>query len=155
MASKLCIKTSPSVFMKVKKSLLSLKMVLGKTTLMRTLMDPATADTGEVVFRNGVKLRYLEQQPNFEKGLTVRQVLYNSEHVGLEALRQYEKVIESGGDGDAMQRALDQVEATDGWNVEGRIQEMHGKMNLPDMDRVIDSFSGGEVKRLGLSPVIY
>jgi len=65
----------------------------GKTTLMRTLMDPATADTGEVVFRNGVKLRYLEQQPNFEKGLTVRQVLYNSEHAGLEALRHYEKVI--------------------------------------------------------------
>ena len=127
----------------------------GKTTLMRTLMDPATADTGEVVFRNGVKLRYLEQQPNFEKGLTVRQVLYNSEHAGLEALRHYEKVIESGGDGDAMQRALDQVEATDGWNVEGRIQEMHGKMNLPDMDRVIDSFSGGEVKRLALAPVSY
>ncbi len=123
----------------------------GKTTLMRTLMDPATADTGEVVFRNGVKLRYLEQQPNFEKGLTVRQVLYNSEHAGLEALRQYEKVLEEGGDGDAMQRALDLIEATDGWNVEGRIQEMHGKMNLPDMDRVIDSFSGGEVKRLALA----
>ena len=123
----------------------------GKTTLMRTLMDPATADTGEVVFRNGVKLRYLEQQPNFEKGLTVRQVLYNSEHAGLAALRQYEKVLADGGDGDAMQRALDHIEATDGWNVEGRIQEMHGKMNLPDMDRVIDSFSGGEVKRLALA----
>ena len=27
----------------------------GKTTLIRTLMDPATADTGEVVFRNGVR----------------------------------------------------------------------------------------------------
>ena len=123
----------------------------GKTTLMRTLMDPATADTGDVVFRNGVKLRYLEQQPNFDKGLTVRQVLYDSEHAGLEALRHYEKVLEEGGDGDAMQRALDQIEATDGWNVEGRIQEMHGKMNLPDMDRIIDSFSGGEIKRLALA----
>ncbi len=123
----------------------------GKTTLMRTLMDPATADTGDVVFRNGVKLRYLEQQPNFDKELTVRQVLYDSEHAGLEALRHYEKVLEEGGDGDAMQRALDQIEATDGWNVEGRIQEMHGKMNLPDMDRIIDSFSGGEIKRLALA----
>ena len=123
----------------------------GKTTLMRTLMDPATADTGDVVFRNGVKLRYLEQQPNFDKGLTVRQVLYDSEHAGLEALRHYEKVLEEGGDGDAMQRALDQIEATDGWNVEGRIQEMHGKMNLPDMDRIIDSFSGGEIKRLAFA----
>ena len=50
-----------------------------------------------------------------------------------------------------MQAALDRVEATGGWHLEGRIQEMHGRMNLPDMDRTVDYFSGGEVKRLAMA----
>ena len=123
----------------------------GKTTLMRTLLDPAIADTGDVVFRNDLKIRYLGQQPSFDKGLTVREVLYQSEHPGLAALQAYEKVLAEGGDADAMQKALDRVEITGGWTIEGRIQEMHGKMNLPEMDRKVDHFSGGEVKRLAMA----
>ena len=52
----------------------------GKTTLMRTLIDPSNADTGDVVFRNGIKIRYLSQQPAYADGLTVREVLYQSDH---------------------------------------------------------------------------
>ena len=123
----------------------------GKTTLMRTLLDPAIADTGDVVFRNDLKIRYLGQQPSFEDGLTVREVLYQSEHPGLSALQHYEQVLADGADPDAMQKALDRVDITGGWTIEGRIQEMHGKMNLPDMDRKVDHFSGGEVKRLAMA----
>jgi len=123
----------------------------GKSTLMRTLMDPAIADSGTISYRNGIKLRYLEQHPEFAQGQTVRDVLYQSEHPGLSALRDYEKIVAEGGDPDAMQLALDKVDATGGWTVEGRIQEMHGKMNLPAMDRIIDKFSGGEIKRLAMA----
>lgn len=123
----------------------------GKTTLMRTLLDPAIADTGDVVFRNDLKIRYLGQQPSFEDGLTVREVLYQSEHPGLAALQHYEQVLADGADPDAMQKALDRVDITGGWTIEGRIQEMHGKMNLPDMDRKVNHFSGGEVKRLAMA----
>ena len=60
--------------------------------LMNTLMDPAIADTGEVTFRKGL-VRYLSQQPSFENGLTVRDILYQSEHPGLDALRDYEAIL--------------------------------------------------------------
>ena len=123
----------------------------GKSTLMRTLMDPAISDSGDVVFRNGLTVRYLEQQPEFPAGMTVREVLYHSEHPGLDALRAYEKVLADGADPDAMQAALDRVDALGGWTVEGRIQELAGKMQLPDMDRIIDNFSGGEIKRIALA----
>ncbi|MBU01685.1 MAG: ABC transporter, partial [Halieaceae bacterium] len=123
----------------------------GKSTLMRILMDPAIADSGTISYRKGIKLRYLEQHPKFAQGQTVRDVLYQSEHPGLEALRQYESIVAEGGDAHAMQLALDKVEATGGWTVDGRIQEMHGKMNLPAMDRIIDKFSGGEIKRLAMA----
>ncbi len=123
----------------------------GKTTLMRTLIDPSNADTGDVVFRNGIKIRYLSQQPAYADGLTVREVLYQSDHPGLDALRAYEEVLLGEGDTDAMQAALDRVEITGGWTIEGRIQEMHSRMNLPDMERKVDRFSGGEIKRLALA----
>ena len=118
---------------------------------MRTLMDPAIADSGTISYRKGIKLRYLEQHPEFAQGQTVRDVLYQSEHPGLEALRQYESIVAEGADAHAMQLALDKVEATGGWAIEGRIQEMHGKMDLPAMDRIIDKFSGGEIKRLAMA----
>ncbi|MEY2963778.1 MAG: hypothetical protein RL754_1039, partial [Bacteroidota bacterium] len=123
----------------------------GKTTLMRTLMDPAIADTGDVVFRNDLKVRYLEQQPEFTAGLTVREALFESNHPGIAALRHYEKVVAEGADPEVMHAALDAVEAQGGWTVEGRLQELGGKMNLPDMDRIIDNFSGGEIKRIALA----
>ena len=105
-------------------------------------MDPAIADSGEVTFRKGIKIRYLNQQPSFKDDLTVREILYQSDHPGLEALREYEKIM-SSGDHQELQKALDKVEATGGWNLEGRIQEMHGRMSLPDMERTVNNFSGG------------
>ena len=122
----------------------------GKSTLMNTLMDPAIADSGEVTFRKGIKIRYLNQQPSFKDDLTVREILYQSDHPGLEALREYEKIM-SAEDHQKLQKSLDKVEATGGWNLEGRIQEMHGRMSLPDMERTVNNFSGGEIKRLAMA----
>ena len=122
----------------------------GKSTLMNTLIDSTIADSGEITFRNGIKIRYLSQQPSFEKGKTVREILYQSEHPGLKALRDYEAVL-SSEDSDQIQATLDRVEATGGWYVEGRIHEIHGRMNLPHMDHVVDNFAGGEIKRLAMA----
>tara|TARA_B100000900_G_scaffold415064_1_gene443639 strand:- start:808 stop:2679 length:1872 start_codon:yes stop_codon:yes gene_type:complete len=122
----------------------------GKSTLMNTLVDPTIADTGEVTFRKGIKIRTLSQQPSFENGQTVREILYQSKHPGLDALRDYEGIL-SFGDTERLKAALEKVEATGGWHLEGRIQEMHGRMNLPDMDRTVNNFSGGEVKRLAMA----
>lgn len=122
----------------------------GKSTLMNTLMDSTIADSGEITFRNGIKIRYLSQQPSFENGKTVREILYQSEHPGLKALRDYESVL-SSEHSDQIQATLDRVEATGGWYVEGRIHEIHGRMNLPNMDRIVDNFSGGEIKRLAMA----
>lgn len=123
----------------------------GKTTLMQTLIDPGNADNGDIVFRSGLKIRYLPQQPSFNDGLTVRQVLYQSDHEGFDALKIYEEVVSKESDPETMQAALDRVEITGGWTIESRIQEIHSRMNLPDMDRKVNQFSGGEIKRLALA----
>ena len=123
----------------------------GKTTLMRTLIDPGNADSGDIVFRSGLKIRYLPQQPSFNDGLTVRQVLYQSDHEGFDALKIYEEVVSKDSDPETMQAALDRVEITGGWTIESRIQEIHSRMNLPDMERKVNQFSGGEIKRLALA----
>lgn len=123
----------------------------GKTTLMRTLIDPGNADSGDIVFRSGLKIRYLPQQPSFNDGLTVRQVLYQSDHEGFDALKIYEEVVSKDSDPETMQAALDRVEITGGWTIENRIQEIHSRMNLPDMERKVNQFSGGEIKRLALA----
>ena len=49
----------------------------GKTTLMRILAGRETPDKGSVVFRNGIKTGFLEQQPSFPAEMTVEQVIFS------------------------------------------------------------------------------
>lgn len=58
----------------------------GKSTLMNTLMDPAIADTGEVTFRKGIKIRYLSQQPSLK---TDRPFATSSTKVNIPGLMPY------------------------------------------------------------------
>ena len=63
----------------------------GKTTLMRILAGRETPDKGSVVFRNGIKTGFLEQQPSFPAEMTVEQVIFSGDSPRLKAIERYER----------------------------------------------------------------
>ena len=62
----------------------------GKSTLLNILAGSEVADTGRVTFREDIKVAYLEQDPSFELGQTIDELIVSS-HTGIsEVINNYQ-----------------------------------------------------------------
>ena len=52
----------------------------GKTSLLNIIAGNDKADTGNVVFRKGLRIAYLPQEPDLDPSLTVEQTIFDSDN---------------------------------------------------------------------------
>lgn len=126
----------------------------GKSTLMRALCDVEPADSGEITFSSDITWSYLRQEDELNPKSTLLDTLYIGESPAVLALRNYDKVLSEGLDGDVLQSATDAMDSTNAWNYEARAREILGKLNLHDLRRTIGTLSGGEKRRSALAQVL-
>jgi ATP-binding cassette, subfamily F, member 3 len=135
----------------------------GKTTLLRMVCGETGIDGGELVFEKGTRVALHDQRPPRERNLTLRDYVLSGckELVALEEeLRRLEgEMAERPDDGDLLDRysrAQGRLEHAGGWNWRERaIAPVHG-LGFADsqLDRGLDSFSGGELTRASLARVL-
>jgi ATP-binding cassette subfamily F protein 3 len=135
----------------------------GKTTLLRMLAGQSSVDGGELVLEKGTRVALHDQRPPRERDLTLRDYVLSGcrELVALEEeLRRLEgEMAERPDDGDLLDRysrAQGRLEHAGGWNWRERaIAPVHG-LGFADseLDRGLDSFSGGELTRASLARVL-
>jgi ATP-binding cassette, subfamily F, member 3 len=132
----------------------------GKTTLLRMLAGETSVDGGELAFEKGARAALHDQRPPRERDLTLREhVLAGcADLVALEErLRRSEaEMAERPHDGDLLDRyARDQtrLEHAGGWNWRQRALTPLHRLGFrdPDLDRRLDTFSGGELTRASLA----
>ncbi|MEG0252601.1 MAG: ATP-binding cassette domain-containing protein, partial [Muribaculaceae bacterium] len=70
----------------------------GKTTLLRIIAGSESHDSGNVVFRNDLRIGYLEQLPNFDINLSVIETCLYSDDEASQILRRYEKALANNED---------------------------------------------------------
>ena len=99
----------------------------GKSTLLRIIVGRESMDSGTVTFANDIRVGYLEQLPQYDPEMTIREVI-------------------AQGHSD-----LDSVETL---TYEQRLIQMLTRFELTDLDLKIGSLSGGLVKRLALAMVL-
>ena len=132
----------------------------GKTTLLRVLAGEASYDGGELVFSKGVKVALHDQRPPRERAITLRDYIVSGapELVALELeLSQLEQRM---ADGDYAEPTLARyseaqarLETAGGYNWRARaLDTLHGLgfHDDADLDRSLDTFSGGELTRASL-----
>ena len=68
----------------------------GKSTLLRILAGQESADSGNVVFRNGIRIGYLPQEPEFKPRMTVIEAAIDSDDPVATVVRRYSEAIASG-----------------------------------------------------------
>ncbi|WP_310992439.1 ABC-F family ATP-binding cassette domain-containing protein [Aequorivita marina] len=123
----------------------------GKTSLLNIIAGNDKADTGNVVFRKGLKIAYLPQEPDLDPKLSVEQAIFSADNPILKIIANYERALENPEDTEAFQKAFDAVDAHNAWDFETRYKQILFKLKLEDLHAKVSSLSGGQKKRLALA----
>jgi len=126
----------------------------GKTTILRALAGVESADTGEIVYRKGVRVAFLQQESNFGDAKTVFEAIYESENPMLLAIRSYEAALLDPEDTSVFQKAFDQMDQLEAWDYEVKVKTILSKLKLDDLKQEVSVLSGGQRKRLSLAKIL-
>lgn len=125
----------------------------GKSTLLRILAGQESADSGNVVFRNGIRIGYLPQEPEFKPRMTVIEAAIDSDDPVATVVRRYSEAIASG-DPKAGEEAVHEMDATGAWDYEDRLRQLLTRFGLGDFSASVEKLSGGQRKRLAIAHTI-
>jgi ATP-binding cassette ChvD family protein len=132
----------------------------GKSTLLRIMAGVDTDLDGRISWNPGTKIGYVPQEPLLETRRTVREIVEEgvADRIGL--VKEYEEVsasLESGLDGDAMQSALDKmqalqekIDASGAWETDRQLEIAAEALELPPWEASVERLSGGERRRVAL-----
>jgi ATP-binding cassette subfamily F protein uup len=126
----------------------------GKTTLLNIIAGVDVPDSGQVVFRKGLKLAYLSQKDDLNENLTIEESIFDSDNETLKVIQQYEHALKNLEDADAYQTAFEKMEQLQAWDFETQYKQILFKLKLEDIDLKVSSLSGGQKKRLSLAIIL-
>ncbi|MCR5454811.1 MAG: ATP-binding cassette domain-containing protein [Bacteroidales bacterium] len=139
--------------LKDQKTALIAKNGTGKSTLLDIIAHKTDADTGSVIFRNGLTVGYLQQDPVLNNSLTVRQQILTVNNKLAKISADYEQALASG-DHQRIAAAQAEMDASGAWDYEAEMRQILGKLRIDDLDQTIGTLSGGQKKRIALADVL-
>ena len=135
----------------------------GKSTLLKIIAGLDKDYQGEVVFSPGYSVGYLEQDPHLEPGRTVKEIVQEGVRETVDLLKEFEEVNERFGDPEVLENSdkmdalmnrqaelQDRIDALDAWNLDSRLERAMDALRCPPEDRIVDTLSGGERRRVAL-----
>lgn len=125
----------------------------GKTTLLNIIAGKEDYDSGSVVFRNGVRVGYLEQSPAYPEGLTVLQACFYSPNETVRLIAEYEAAMASS-DHSALEHILERMDTLKAWEYEQKAKQILSQLKITDFDQKVEELSGGQLKRVALANVL-
>lgn len=125
----------------------------GKTTLLNIIAGKEDYDEGSIVFRNDLRVGYLEQAPHYPEGLTVLQACFYSQNETVRLLAEYEQAL-MDNDTDKLNSLLERMDSLKVWDYEQRAKQILGELKIHNLEQKVESLSGGQLKRVALANVL-
>ena len=132
----------------------------GKSTLLRIMAGVDSEYEGEIHVQPGFTVGYMEQEPELEKGKTVREIVEEGVQDTVDLLRGYEELnaqFAEPMDDDQMNALIErqakmaeELDAVGAWDLDSRLEMAMDALRCPPEDQVVDTLSGGEKRRVSL-----
>ena len=125
----------------------------GKSTLLKIIAGEEPLDDGKITLRSGVRVGYLEQEPDFDSDLTVIEACMqrNSEKAGV--IARYEEALEDGNN-ESLPHLMEEMDRLDAWDYENKVKQILSKLKLHRFNQPVKELSGGQKKRVALAAVL-
>ncbi|MDR3261251.1 MAG: ABC-F family ATP-binding cassette domain-containing protein [Tannerella sp.] len=125
----------------------------GKTTLLNIIAGKEGYDEGAVVFRNDLRIGYLEQSPYYPDDLTVLEACFYSSHPTVRLIAEYEAAVTSETPF-LPEELMARMEHEKAWDYERKAKQILSQLKIDHFDRKTGTLSGGQLKRIALANVL-
>ena len=126
---------------------------IGKSTLLRIISGKESPDSGDITFRDGIKVGILEQMPEFASDTTVIEACMAGDGAIPQVISAYERALASG-DNEAIATAVHNMDSAGAWDYEDRLKQLLTQLHITDLNARISTLSGGQRKRVALARVV-
>jgi ATP-binding cassette subfamily F protein uup len=133
----------------------------GKSTLLKVIAGIETTDTGRTIYRNGIKIEYLAQNPHFEDGTTVLEQVFKGNSPVMKLLREYESVLQKvavNPEDSRLEKELisltQKMDSMEAWTIEAEAKSILTKLGISDFYADVGKLSGGQRKRVAMASTL-
>ena len=124
----------------------------GKSTLLRIMAGLDKEYNGEAWVAEGARVGYLEQEPQLDASLTVRENVMLGVAKQKAILDRYNELAMNYSDetADEMTKLQDEIEAAGLWDLDSKVDQAMDALRCPPDDADVTKLSGGERRRVAL-----
>ncbi len=132
----------------------------GKSSLLRILAGVDNEFNGRTIPSPGYSIGFLEQEPQLDEALTVRDIVEQGAAKTVELLAEYNRISEQFAEPlsdeemtrlcDRQAEVQDQLDALDAWDLDARLEMAMDALRCPAGDTPVKVLSGGERRRVAL-----
>lgn len=128
----------------------------GKSSLLKVISGKFKLDDGLLVMQQGIKIAYVEQEPQFDPDMSVFDAVASGMGESQAWLKEYDTLtgqFGQGNDDELMERMHDiqvKLDAADAWSLPNKVETVLDRLNLTG-DMLMKTLSGGMQKRVALA----
>jgi ATP-binding cassette ChvD family protein len=124
----------------------------GKSTLLKIMAGLDKEYTGEAWVAEGARVGYLEQEPQLDSKLTVRENVMQGVAKQKAILDRYNELAVNYSEetADEMTKLQDEIEAQGLWDLDSKVDQAMDALRCPPDDADVTKLSGGERRRVAL-----
>ncbi|GHE29480.1 ABC-F family ATP-binding cassette domain-containing protein [Sphingobacterium griseoflavum] len=127
----------------------------GKSTLLKILAGIEQPTFGKVVKEKGLRIGFLNQEPNFDGLKTINDFIYSADNEQQQLIKAYEELLaEPEIDHDRLADLTDKLSAMEAWEYEYNIKTILNRLQISNFKQHISDLSGGQKKRLSLAKLL-